>query len=227
MKFSEQLMNALGEIDEDLIPSTEPQRPDKKRHTLRKQLITIVSAAVLVLAVSGSWYFAVRTDKTTQSGAESVHPEAGVPSLFYFGLVEAADLWVSTDFYPLDMSVWDSAAPQIVTDVYAAPSALFLDREGKRHELVTAYGGHEPGTARRQLEIDLSYANYTHSYGCALREVEWIVSPARMRYLGICPLLREEDARTELLAGKYLTVQLFTASGSSALERTTFVPVTM
>ena len=208
MKFSEQLMNALGEIDEDLIPSTEAQKSDKKRRTLRKQFTAGVTAAVLILAVFGAWHFIPREDKIVSE--ESVNPEPGeLPMrylyLFYLGSVEAADVWVSADFYPLTVSVWDSASPQIVTDVFAPPSVLFLDREGNRYELVTAYGGQESGTARRQLEIDLMYANYTHSYGCVLREVDWYASPARMRYLGICPLIREEDARKNLLAGNYIT----------------------
>ena len=49
------------------------------------------------------------------------------------------------------------------------------------------------------------YANYTRSYGCVLWEAEWYVTPARMNYIGVCPLIREEDARAALLEGRYVT----------------------
>lgn len=55
----------------------------------------------------------------------------------------------------------------------------------------------------RNLERDLSFANFTRSYGCVLWEADWEREEAR--YLGVIPLLRPEEVDARLLAGEYLT----------------------
>ena len=55
----------------------------------------------------------------------------------------------------------------------------------------------------RNLQRDLSYANFTRSYGCVLWEADWERGEAR--YLGVVPLLKPEEIDARLLAGDYLT----------------------
>ena len=215
MKWNEAVFRAIGEIDDDLIPpegqpAGQPvgqQAAEKANpHPLRKRIRAWSAAAVFLLILVGFWAFTpvIPTEKQPDDAAEKrADPLLRYPAILYTP-VEAAEVWNSTEYYPLSFDEDLPAAPQIQTETAPSPSR-FTDLGGRQFEVVTAYGGAESGTARRQLEIDLMYANYTRSYGCVLREAEWVVKPARMNYIGVCPLIREEDARAELLAGKYIT----------------------
>ena len=55
----------------------------------------------------------------------------------------------------------------------------------------------------RNLERDLSFANFTRSYGCVLWEADRERGEAR--YLGVVPLLKPEEVDARLLAGEVLT----------------------
>ncbi len=218
MKWNEAVFRALGEIDDDLIPpggkpNGKPigqplgqQDAEKANpHPLRKR-IRAWSAAVFLLILVGFRVFTpgIPTEKQTDDAAEKrTDLFLRYPAILYTP-VEAAEVWNSTDYYPLPFDEDHPAAPQILTEPAPSPSR-FTDLAGRQFETVTAYGGAESGTARRQLEIDLMYANYTRSYGCVLREAEWAATPVRMNYIGICPLIREEDARAALLEGRYVT----------------------
>lgn len=215
MKWNEAVFRAIGEIDDDLIPPEgQPTwqsvgQQDAEKANLRpprKWIRAWSAAAVFLLILGGFWVFTpdIPTEKQPDDAAQkSADLFLRYPAILYTP-VEAAEVWNSADYYPLPFREELPAAPQMQTETAPSPSR-FTDLGGRQFEVVTAYGGAESGTARRQLEIDLMYANYTRSYGCVLREAEWVVKPARMNYIGVCPLIREKDARAELLAGKYIT----------------------
>ena len=211
MKWNEAVFRALGEIDDDLIPlNRQPvgqQDAEKENpHLHRKRIRAWSAVAVFLLILVGFWVLTpdILTEKKADNAAEKrTDLFLRYPAILYTP-VEAAEVWNSTDYYPLSFDEDLPAAPQIQTETAPSPSR-FTDLAGRQFEAVTAYGRAESGTARRQLEIDLIYANYTRSYGCVLRKAEWGVIPARMSYIGVCPLIREEDARAALLEGRYVT----------------------
>ena len=211
MKWNEAVFRALGEIDDDLIPPNgqlvgQQDAEKENPHLLRKRIRAWSAVAVFLLILVGFWVFTpdIPMEKKADNAAEK-HTDLFLryPAILYTP-VEAAEIWNSADYFPLPFGEDLPAAPQIQTAIAPSPSR-FTDLAGRQFEAVTAYGGAESGTARRQLEIDLMYANYTRSYGCVLWEAEWYVTPARMNYIGVCPLIREEDARAALLEGRYVT----------------------
>ena len=120
------------------------------------------------------------------------------------------------DFIPIErvldlpMPEEPSREPQIFPeedpDRIALPgSAVFETRDGVSVRIVynTEYWDSEPLPLMRNLKRDLSFANFTRSYGCVLWEADWERGEAR--YLGVVPLLKPEETDALLLAGEYLT----------------------
>ena len=84
-------------------------------------------------------------------------------------------------------------------------SAVIGVRDGGAVRIVynTDYWDSETLPLMRNLLRDLSFANFTRSYGCVLWEADWERGEAR--YLGVVPLLKPEETDALLLAGEYLS----------------------
>ena len=84
-------------------------------------------------------------------------------------------------------------------------SSVFETRDGNAVRAVanTETWDDESLPLIRNLLRDLSFANFTRSYGCVLWEADWEREEAR--YLGVVPLLKPQEVDALLLAGDYLT----------------------
>ena len=120
------------------------------------------------------------------------------------------------DFIPIErvldlpMPEEPSPEPQIFPgedpDRIALPGSCVIGtRDGVSVRIVynTEYWDSETLPLMRNLERDLSFANFTRSYGCVLWEADWERGEAR--YLGVVPLLKPEETDALLLSGDYLT----------------------
>ena len=96
--------------------------------------------------------------------------------------------------------------PEEDPDRIALPSSSVIGtRDGEEVRIVfgTEYRDSEALPLMRNLTRDLSYANFTRSYGCVAWEADWEMGEAR--YLGVVPLLGREEVDARLLAGDCLT----------------------
>ena len=120
------------------------------------------------------------------------------------------------DFIPiervLDLPVPQEPSPEPQIFPEEGPERIALPgscvigtRDGGAVRVVcsTEYRDSETLPLMRNLERDLSFANFTRSYGCVLWEADWDRGEAR--YLGVVPLSKPEETDALLLTGNYLT----------------------
>ena len=224
MKWNETILDALGGIDDDLIPPSDCGKPDSGESAsgesasgetdgdrkTRSRLLRIGSAAAAVLAVFGIGRALLFPPALPRpDGAGEAVPGADEREIpFYLGRSAPEDypsVERVTPLFSVDASENDDPLVFPVEDPYDAvlpASPVFTDGEGRLWRMVSP-ADHSEDPLLKSLRLDAEFANVSRSYGCVLWEADWNAGMAV--FLGVVPLLPEEGTRTRLMGGDYIT----------------------
>ena len=204
MKLHDELLDALGGIDDDLLPDLtgQPRGTDRRNRILRW---TAAAAAVCLLA--GGGILIGRMAAPAAVIPVTVYASDIVPHYLLKGYPES--------IVPGDPSLMlapltgISLQPQIFTaesaDSIVLPDNLvFADTERNIWRLFTNDSAADDAL-ERNLRVDVRYANYLRDYGCVLWNIDRSTEPASVTYLGIVPLIDPEEAVRKLLDGQAVT----------------------
>ena len=214
MKWSETILDALGGIDDDLIPPSDAGKSDSGDtdggRIAKRRLLRWGSAAVALLAVLGIGrallfppaFSGPNGEGESARGAD----EREIP--FYLGRSFPEDypsVERVTPLFSIDASENNDPLIFSVEDPYDAELPafpVFTDGEGQLWRMVSP-ADHAEDPLPKSLRMDAEFANITRAYGCVLWEADWRAGMAVFR--GVVPLLPEEVTRERLMGGDYIT----------------------
>lgn len=217
MKWSEAVLDALGEIDEELIPLTggddmageEDLREKRRRRSMRRGIRTAATLAALALFAG---LLPPLRSGVKQAGTmimEDTDPSGKAGDIpFFLGRTAPEDRVSLERVVPLfDADPSEDGGPLIFTGEDPAGIALpaspvFTDREGRTWRMVSP-ADHSEDPLIRSLRMDAEFAGTVRSYGCVQWEADWNAGMAVFR--GIVPLLSPQETLKRLLAGGCVT----------------------
>ena len=204
MKLHDELLDALGGIDDDLLPdfTEKPRCTDKRNRILRW---TAAAAAVGLLA--GSGILLGRMAAPAAVIPVTVYASDIVPHYLLKGYPES--IVPGDSSLTLAPLTGISLQPQIFTaesaDAIVLPDNLvFADNERDVWRLFTDNSAADDAL-ERNLRVDVRYANHLRDYGCVLWNIDRSSEPASVTYLGIVPLIDRTEAVQRLLDGQAVT----------------------
>lgn len=204
MKLHEEILDVLGEIDDDLLPapSSKPYRSRRRTSVIRW---TASAAAVLLAAAGGLWLG--RQTAPSVSIPEIAYASEIVPRYLLNNRTE--QILTSDQLLTVSRLTGITREPQIFTaetaeEIVLPDNAPFTDRNGQIWCVCTTDSAADD-LLERNLRTDLSFVNYIREYGCVLWRVNWTTEPSEVQYLGIVPLVDREEAVQRLLNGTFVT----------------------
>ena len=218
MKWSETILDALGGIDDDLIPpsgedpeSGEPasEETDGGRISRRRLLRWGSAAAALLTALGIGRFLLIPAVLPGPNGAGERVPGADMREIpFYLGRSAPEDypsVERVTPLFSIDASGNNGPLVFSVEDPYEAKLPafpVFTDGDGVLWRMVSP-ADHAEDPLLKSLRLDAEFANVTRAYGCVLWEADWRAGMAVFR--GVVPLRPAEETRERLMGGEYIT----------------------
>jgi len=204
MKLHDELLNALGGIDDDLLPDLNEQPHGRGR---RNRVLRWTAAAAVVCLLCGVGVLLGRMAAPAAVIPVTVYASDIVPHYLLKGYPES--IVPGDPSLTLAPLTGISLQPQIFTaesaDAIVLPDNLvFADTERDVWRLFTNDSAADDAL-ERNLRVDVRYANHLRDYGCVLWNIDRSTEPASVTYLGIVPLIEPEEAVRKLLDGQAVT----------------------
>ena len=202
MKLHEEILDVLGDIDDDLLPDGKSDHP-RRNGTLIRWAAS--AAAVVIAAFGGIWL------------GRQTAPDTPIPGIAYAADIvprylmnsRTEQILASGQFLSVAQPTGITREPQIylaetAQEIVLPDRAPFTDTDGRVWQMYTMDSA-ASDPLERNLRTDLSFASYIRDYGCVLWRIAWDRVPSEVQYLGIVPLIEKEEAVHRLQSGNYIT----------------------